>query len=46
LKIALDQIDKIIATIRASQTAEKARQALMEDFGLTQIQAQAILDMQ
>jgi len=46
LKIALDQIDKIIATIRKSETAEKARQSLMSDFGLSQIQAQAILDMQ
>jgi len=46
LKIALDQIDKVIATIRKSETAEKARQSLMTDFGLSQIQAQAILDMQ
>ncbi|MFC2021100.1 DNA gyrase subunit A [Chloroflexota bacterium] len=46
LKIALDQIDKIIATIRKAATAEKARQSLMTDFNLTQIQAQAILDMQ
>jgi DNA gyrase subunit A len=46
LKIALDQIDKIIATIRQSETAEKARQGLMDNFGLSQIQAQAILDMQ
>ncbi|MFC2056072.1 DNA gyrase subunit A [Chloroflexota bacterium] len=46
LKIALDQIDKIITTIRKSQTAEKARQSLMTDFSMTQIQAQAILDMQ
>ncbi|MFC2070829.1 DNA gyrase subunit A, partial [Chloroflexota bacterium] len=46
LKIALDKIDKIIATIRKAQTAEKARQSLMDDFNLTQIQAQAILDMQ
>ena len=46
LKIALDKIDKIIATIRKSQTAEKARQSLMTGFKLTQIQAQAILDMQ
>ncbi len=46
LKIALDNIDKIIATIRKSATAEKARQSLMTDFGLSQIQAQAILDMQ
>ncbi len=46
LKIALDNIDKIIATIRKSETAEAARKNLMADFGLTQIQAQAILDMQ
>ena len=46
IKIALDNIDKIIATIRKSKTAELARGALMEDFGLTKIQAQAILDMQ
>ncbi len=46
LKIALDQIDKIIATIRKSETAEKARQNLMTGFGLSQEQAQAILDMQ
>ncbi len=46
LKIALDQIDKVIATIRKSETAEKARQNLMSDFGMTQLQAQAILDMQ
>ncbi|MBI4187913.1 MAG: DNA gyrase subunit A [Chloroflexi bacterium] len=46
LKIALDQIDKIISTIRQSENADKARQALMTGFALTQIQAQAILDMQ
>ena len=46
LKIALDQIDAIISTIRKSETAEAARQALMSNFSLTQIQAQAILDMQ
>ena len=46
LKIALDQIDKVIATIRKSETAEKARQSLVTDFGLSQNQAQAILDMQ
>ncbi|MDP2729790.1 MAG: DNA gyrase subunit A [Dehalococcoidales bacterium] len=45
LKIALDQIDKIIATIRKSENAEKARQSLMSDFSLSQEQAQAILDM-
>jgi DNA gyrase subunit A len=46
LKIALDNIDRIITTIRKSETAEVARQSLMANFGLTQIQAQAILDMQ
>jgi DNA gyrase subunit A len=45
LKIALDQIDKVISTIRKSETAEAARQNLMADFGLSQVQAQAILDM-
>ena len=46
LKIALDNIDRVIATIRKSETAEVARQSLMAEFGLSQIQAQAILDMQ
>jgi len=46
LKIALDNIDKIVATIRKSKTADAARSALMADFGLSKIQAQAILDMQ
>jgi len=46
LKIALDNIDRIVATIRKSKTAEAARGALMADFGLSKIQAQAILDMQ
>ena len=46
LKIALDHIDKVIATIRKAQTAEIARQDLMTGFGLSQAQAQAILDMQ
>ena len=45
LKIALDQIDKVISTIRKSETAEAARQNLMATFGLSQVQAQAILDM-
>jgi DNA gyrase subunit A len=45
LKIALDNIDEVIATIRASQSKEDARNALMEKFELTPIQAQAILDM-
>jgi DNA gyrase subunit A len=46
IKIALDNIDAIVATIRKSKTAEVALTALMEGFGLTKIQAQAILDMQ
>jgi len=45
-KIALDQIDRVVATIRKSKTAEVARQNLMTEFGLSQAQAQAILDMQ
>jgi len=46
LKIALDNLDAVIATIRASRDAETARDALMRKFRLTEIQAQAILDMQ
>jgi DNA gyrase subunit A len=46
LKIALDNIDKVIATIKKSETAEVARRELMSGFGLSQAQAQAILDMQ
>ena len=46
LRIALDNIDMVIKTIRESETAEVARKNLMERFTLTQIQAQAILDMQ
>jgi DNA gyrase subunit A len=46
LKIALDNIDRIIATIKKAETAEVARRELMSGFGLSQAQAQAILDMQ
>jgi DNA gyrase subunit A len=46
LKIALDNIDKVIATIKKAATVEAARQDLMSGFGLSQAQAQAILDMQ
>ena len=46
LKIALDNIDAVIRTIRESETAEVARKNLMANFNLSQIQAQAILDMQ
>ncbi|MDD4229874.1 MAG: DNA gyrase subunit A [Dehalococcoidales bacterium] len=46
LKIALDFIEEVIATIRAAKSAEEARGELMVKFELSQIQAQAILDMQ
>lgn len=46
LRIALQFLDKVIATIRQSDTVEDARNALMERFGLSEIQARAILDMQ
>ena len=46
LKIALDNLDRVIDTIRRSQNAETARTNLMRNFHLSQIQAQAILDMQ
>ncbi|MGE3402169.1 MAG: DNA gyrase subunit A [Vicinamibacterales bacterium] len=46
LKIALDHIDAVIALIRAAKNPGEARDGLMAQFGLSQIQAQAILDMQ
>ena len=45
LKIALDNLDAVIALIRASQSPDEARSGLMARFGLTEIQATAILDM-
>ena len=42
---ALDHIDEIIKTIRASQDATEAREALMRKFEFSEVQAQAILDM-
>ncbi|GAK04810.1 LOW QUALITY PROTEIN: DNA gyrase subunit A [Geomicrobium sp. JCM 19037] len=45
LRIALDHIDEIIALIRASETADIARNGLMENYELSHEQAQAILDM-
>ena len=45
LKIALEHLDEVIATIRASANGEVAKAALMEKFGLSDRQAQAILDM-
>ncbi|HEX2766888.1 MAG TPA: DNA gyrase subunit A [Candidatus Limnocylindria bacterium] len=46
LKIALDNLDEVIATIRAAADVDTARQALMKKFGLTEVQANAILEMQ
>jgi DNA gyrase subunit A len=46
LKIALDHIDAVIALIRAASSPGQARDGLIAQFGLSQIQAQAILDMQ
>ena len=45
LKIALDNIDKVIETIKKSETREDAKLALIEKFKLTEIQAKAILEM-
>ncbi|MCZ6765444.1 MAG: DNA gyrase subunit A [bacterium] len=44
-RIALDHIDEIVKLIRASDTPETARMGLMKNFNLSEIQAQAILDM-
>ncbi|PDW04744.1 DNA gyrase subunit A [Candidatus Viridilinea mediisalina] len=46
LKIALDNIDEVIRTIRESRNTEMARNNLISRFALTEIQANAILDMQ
>ncbi len=45
LLIALDHLDEVIALIRASQTPDEARNGLMQEFGFTEVQAKAILDM-
>lgn len=45
LKIALDNIDAVIKLIRGSKTGQEAKAGLMEQFKLSDIQAQAILDM-
>jgi DNA gyrase subunit A len=45
LKIALDHLDEIIATIRASKTQEEAKDNLIKKFDLTEVQSQAILDL-
>ncbi len=46
LKIALDNLDAVIKTIRASKTQEEAKTNLVKKFELSEIQATAILDMQ
>ena len=45
LIIALDNIDEVIAIIRGSRTTQDAKNALMERFGLSDAQSQAIVDM-
>jgi len=45
-RIALDHIDRVIALIRGSKNSLEARDGLMREFGLSQLQSQAILEMQ
>lgn len=45
LKIALDNIDEVVALIKASANADEAKQGLMENFALDEIQSKAILEM-
>ena len=45
LLIALDNIDRVIAIVRGSKTTQIAKEGLMEEFQLTDVQAQAIVDM-
>lgn len=45
LLIAIDNLDAVIALIRGSQTPDEAREGLMGQFGLSEIQAKAILEM-
>lgn len=46
LRVALENLDAVIKTIRASSDVETARNQLMANFSLSEVQAQAILDMQ
>ena len=46
LRIAIQNLDKVIELIRASEDVESARNSLITEFDLTEIQSQAILDMQ
>ncbi len=43
--IAIDNLDRVIQLIRASKSPKEAKEGLMREFGLTEIQAQAILDL-
>ena len=45
LIIALDHIDEVISIVRSSRTTQEAKERLSERFGLTEVQAQAIVDM-
>lgn len=45
LKIALDHLDQVIALIRKSKTPQEAKEGLIKNYEMTEIQAQAILDM-
>lgn len=45
LRIALDHIDEVIKLIRSSKNAAEAKEGLMNNFNLSEKQAQAILDM-
>lgn len=45
LKIALDNIDAVVALIKGSSNADEAKQGLMDNFGLDEVQAKAILEM-
>ena len=45
LRVALDNVDRVIEVIRASQTGEEAMGLLVDEFGLSRAQVEAILDM-
>lgn len=45
LKVALDHLDRVVEVIRSSATPQEAKKKLVEEFQLSEIQAQAILDM-
>ncbi|HIE56987.1 MAG TPA: DNA topoisomerase 4 subunit A, partial [Anaerolineales bacterium] len=45
LKKAIENLDEVVALIRGSKTPQEARSGLIDRFGLTEVQAQAILDM-